>query len=313
MKGIMALMSVATNVRYWIAAAIIIGLIVGDVGGANDPTYLIASLMLMMCFSLTGLHFKKEDFVKYRKKIAIAIFLSSFVSTGITLAIGLLYSPDLWGGWVLLACVPAAISTISATLIMRGDVKLVTLSMTAIYFLAIVLTPLFSYILIGDAIDPLNFVEYVILFIVVPLAVSYPLGKLNIPRNVNSVIINICFFFMVLVSFGRSRDMLFSEPWLAVAIALGCVARITIAHIVTDLLMKKAGVPKKDRVPYCLLLVWRNSGLAMTLALLLMPDNPGATLPSAISMIFEVIYFVFMIWYYDRTPQDGSDSNPDNA
>ena len=293
-------MAIVLNVRYWILAAIVIGFIVGDIGGDNDAILLIIFLMIMMCFSLTKLRFVKEDLAHYRRYVVLSVFLCSFAATLITLGVGLMYPKEMWNGWVILACVPCAISVVSGTMFMKGDGKLIMISLSVIYFLAIVLTPLFSYLLIGNAIDPLEIVKYVLLFVLIPLIVSVPLRKVGVPENANTIIINFTFFMFALIAIGRSRDFFFDDIGLALSVIGATAIRIAVVHLLFEYSMRHAGMPRENRIPFSLLLIWRNSGLALAMVLLLFPGENMALAPASISMIFEQFYFMFMMWYYEK-------------
>ena len=302
-------MTILLNVRYWILAAIVIGFIVGDIGGDNDAILLIIFLMIMMCFSLTKLRFVKEDLAHYRKYVVLSVFLCSFVATLITLGVGLMYPKEMWNGWVILACVPCAISVVSGTMFMKGDGKLIMISLSVIYFLAIILTPLFSYLLIGNAIDPMEIVKYVLLFVLIPLIVSVPLRKVGVPENTNTIIINFTFFMFALIAIGRSRDFFFDDIVLALSVIGATAIRIAVVHLVFEYSMRHAGMPRENRIPYSLLLIWRNSGLALAMVLLLFPGENMALAPASISMIFEQFYFMFMMWYYERVVPSAETAN----
>ena len=137
----------------------------------------------------------------------------------ITLGVGLLYPRDMWEGWVILACVPCAISVVSGTMFMKGDGKLIMISLSVIYILAILLTPLFSYVIIGNAINPMEIVKYVLLFVLIPIIVSIPLRKAGIPDNANAIIINFTFSMFALIAIGKSRDFFFNDIELALAMS----------------------------------------------------------------------------------------------
>lgn len=301
-------MPILLNVRYWILAALVIGFIAGDIGGEYDAILIIVFLMIMMCFSLTKLKFVKEDLAHYRNYVILSVFLCSFVATLITLGVGLLYPRDMWEGWVILACVPCAISVVSGTMFMKGDGKLIMISLSVIYILAILLTPLFSYVLIGNAINPMEIVKYVLLFVLIPIIVSIPLRKANIPNNANTIIINFTFSMFALIAIGKSRDFFFNDIELALAVIGGTVIRIAVVQILFEYAMRYAGMSRGSRIAYSLLLIWRNSGLALAMVLLLFPDNEMALAPASISMIFEQFYFMFMMWYYEkRVPPEESE------
>ena len=301
-------MPILLNVRYWILAALVIGFIFGDIGGEYDAILIIVFLMIMMCFSLTKLKFVKEDLAHYRKYVILSVFLCSFVATLITLGVGLMYPRDMWEGWVILACVPCAISVVSGTMFMKGDGKLIMISLSVIYILAILITPLFSYVLIGNAINPMEIVKYVLLFVLIPIIVSIPLRKAGIPDNANAIIINFTFAMFALIAIGKSRDFFFNDIELALAVIGGTVIRIAVVQILFEYTMRYAGMSRGSRIAYSLLLIWRNSGLALAMVLLLLPDNEMALAPASISMIFEQFYFMFMMWFYEkRVPPEESE------
>ena len=241
-----------------------------------------------------------KNLAHYRKYVVLSVFLCSFVATLITLGVGLMYPKEMWNGWVILACVPCAISVVSGTMFMKGDGKLIMISLSVIYFLAIILTPLFSYLLIGNAIDPMEIVKYVLLFVLIPLIVSVPLRKVGVPENANTIIINFTFFMFALIAIGRSRDFFFDDIVLALSVIGATAIRIAVVHLVFEYSMRHAGMPRENRIPYSLLLIWRNSGLALAMVLLLFPGENMALAPASISMIFEQFYFMFMMWYYER-------------
>lgn len=301
-------MPILLNVRYWILAALVIGFIFGDIGGEYDAILIIVFLMIMMCFSVTKLKFVKEDLAHYRNYIILSVFLCSFVATLITLGVGLMYPRDMWEGWVILACVPCAISVVSGTMFMKGDGKLIMISLSVIYILAILITPLFSYVLMGNAINPMEIVKYVLLFVLIPIIVSIPLRKAGIPDNANAIIINFTFAMFALIAIGKSRDFFFNDIELALAVIGGTVIRIAVVQILFEYTMRYAGMSRGSRIAYSLLLIWRNSGLALAMVLLLFPDNEMALAPASISMIFEQFYFMFMMWFYEkRVPPEESE------
>ena len=295
----MPLMSVFTNIRYWIISGLLLGLIIGKI---NDyaPYILTISLIAMMCISLEGINFKTNDFLNDRKRIAIALICCYIVSPLITLSVGMFYNDDLWVGWVLIASVPCAVSVVSSTLILKGDTKLALLSVTVVYLLAIIITPLMTHFLLGDSINPIQILKYVILFIAIPILVSVPLKKVKITQNTKTIFINMCFFIMVFIAFGTNREYFFSEPMMALAVLIGCFVRIVLIHISFEIIFKFIGIDRETRIVYVLQCIWKNTGLAVTLALLIMPDLAEAAIPGAVSLPFELVYFLIMIWFYEK-------------
>ena len=296
----MALMSVLGNIRYWVLLGAVMGLIGGDILGASSGDFLTLMLILLMCFSLTGLRFRKEDIKANKRTILISTFVSIFISPITTLIIGTFFDDVYWEGWVLLACVPCAIAVISGALLMGADTKLMTLSVTAIYVVAIAFTPITVSLLTGGSVDPFTILKYVLLFILVPMIISIPLGKMKIPKSVNTIVINFCFLAMVFVAFGKCRDTMISDPVIVLLIALACFFRVPFIHLVSEFILRRANVPVEKRIHYILLLAWKNSGMSLALCITLVPDSSAVLLPGSISLMFELIYMMFMIWYYNR-------------
>ncbi|MFA6804044.1 MAG: bile acid:sodium symporter [Candidatus Methanomethylophilaceae archaeon] len=295
----MQFMSVITNIRYWIISGLLLGLLMGDMG-YYAPYILTIFLIVMMCVSLEGIDFKKDDFENDRKRILIALVCCYVISPMVTLGVGMFYGDDLWIGWVLIASVPCAVSVVSSTLILKGDTKLALLSVTAVYLLAIVITPSMTYLLLGNAINPVQILKYVVLFIVIPMLVSIPLKRVHISQNTKSVSLNFCFFIMVFIAFGTNREYFIYEPVMILTVLAGCFVRVVLIHVSFETIFRFMGIDRETRIVYVLHCIWKNTGLAVTLALLLMPDMTEAAIPGAVSLPFELIYFMVMIWFYDK-------------
>ena len=72
---------------------------------------------------------------------------------------------------------------------------------------------------------------------------------------------------------GKSRDFFFNDIELAMAVIGGTIIRIAVVQILFEYTMRYAGMSRGSRIAYSLLLIWRNSGLALAMVLLLFPDN----------------------------------------
>ncbi len=307
----MALIGVLTNVRYWIVAGVICAFLVGSIGDITS-TLLIAVLIIQMSLSMDGLTLHKTDIVENSRGIMGSMIACFVIGTGSAILMGLFFKsahPDIWNGWVMLASTPCAVSVITFALYLKGDVKLSVLATTVIYVSALLLTPAMTYILAGSAVNPLQILKYVVLFIVVPLAATYPLKKLHLNRNAKVVGINVMMFLMVLLSVGFNKDHFLSEPSIVLLIALACVVRIFLVSIVMFYLMKRIGMQRSNAFVYLVMAVWKNSGLASTLCILLLSSTPEAVLPCVISLLIETLWFGGMSGYFNKkwpyVPKEG--------
>lgn len=296
----MAIPRFLSDVKTWLFGGLICGFVLGDIAGDISSTLIIVFLMAMMVFSLDGLKIEPKDVSLYRKKIFICILCSTVICAALSIVTGLFYPDEYYKGWIMLACVPSAIAIISGTFLVKGDMKLVTIGTFAIYVLALATAPLLSFMLIGDAINPLEILKYVVLFIVVPYIISRVIGLFDLPKNFSSMSLNICYFLFLSLSFGRVRDVLWEHPEATLLIAIGCLFRVVLVPIVSEITMKMARVEREERIPYIFLLFWKNSGLALAMTIVLVKDQPLAILPPAISLLIETFSFLGMIWYFQK-------------
>lgn len=314
----MAALSYLMDIRYWIAAAIVVAFIVGPLGD-EAPNLVIVVLMLQMIAAMEGLSFRKEDFKKEAKPICWS-FISCFgICTIITLLVGALFMAvpdyhDLWYGWVMLAAVPSGVSVITLSLMMRGNRVMSVLAMVVQYLIALFLTPLITTVFIGDAISPLEIFKYVLLFIAVPLLANIPLKHFNINHNGKIVFINVMMFLMMVLAIGTNRDFILSEPGVVLLVIGACVIRTFGVSLVMLAFMKRHKAYRDNGVVYMGFAVWKNSGLATTMCLALLADIPEASLPCVLSLLMESVWFGVMTgfvkkhWPHMDVPADMSET-----
>jgi BASS family bile acid:Na+ symporter len=298
----MALLSIVENVRYWILAGVICAFLIGSIGDITS-TILILVLIIQMSLSMDGLVLRKKDISDNSKEIIWSAVFCFVICSGSALLMGLLFKgayPEIWNGWVMLASVPCAVSVITFALYLKGDMVLSVLATTVIYFMALVITPVMTMVFAGDAISPLQILKYVVLFIVVPLAMTYPLKYLHLNRPRKVIGINIMMFLIVLLSVGFNRDYFFTEPVVVLYIAIACVFRTFVVSIILMHVLKRANVNRERSFVYIGMSVWKNSGLASTLCIMLLADTPEAVLPCVISLLIETIWFGAMGGYFEK-------------
>jgi len=293
----MALRNLLLDVRWWIVSALIVGLIVGDTGHA--PTIAMFTLMLLMCVSLHGLSFGRSDITENRKEIFLCVLICYFVAGGVTLLVGSFYDHDLWVGWVMIAAVPCAISVTSGTLILKGNTKLAMIAVTFVYIVALIATPFITKAFIGQAVDPMEVLKYVILFIAIPFAVTIPLRKRTFDPKLKSMSINIMFFILVFITFGANKEFILSEPKVVMWVIAGCLVRIVAVAAVMELILRRIGTGRDSRIPMLLMSIWKNSALAMSMTMILI-STTESVLPAALSLPMEMIWFMVMIWYFQK-------------
>ncbi|MDR3282852.1 MAG: Na+-dependent transporter [Candidatus Methanoplasma sp.] len=305
----MALLNVLTNVRIWVALGIVCALAIGPLGPLT-PTLVIAVLMVQMTFSMEGCSFRRADFSDNKRAIVLTTAVCLVVGGGSCILFGLLFkasNPEVWQGWALLAAMPCAVSSVAISLFCRGDNKSSIICLTVIYLLALVTTPVLSFLFLGDAVSPLQVFKYLVLFIAIPLLVNIPLGKMNIDRKFRVSVINVMIFLLILLSLGYNRGYVFGDPWM-VALILACNAvRIFGISFAILFVSKRYGLDRSKTLICLPLSIWRNSGLAMSLAMVLLLDAPEAVLPAVTAIVVEMVWFAVIIDHINkRWPAEGA-------
>ncbi|MBO4502208.1 MAG: Na+-dependent transporter [Candidatus Methanomethylophilus sp.] len=283
----------ATDVRLYVLAGIVVALCVGSLGEIVASLSIVV-LIMQMTASIHGLHLKKGDFRKELRPAFISLLCCFGISTATALLMGLLFKSTyigMWYGWVMLAAVPSAVSVITLGLMMKGNMAMALISMVLIYALALLLTPAMTIVLIGDAVSPLEILKYIILFIAIPVAANYLLGRYPVQRKYKITFINAMMFLLLVFALGKNREFIFSDGLIIVYIILACIFRTFVVGAVVLWYGRKGGYERDNVVIYTGYAVWKNSGLATAMCMLLLPGIPEAALPCTISLVIESVWF----------------------
>ena len=290
------------DVKVWIILGIILGFVLGF-DHPDAPTMLMITLLIQMTLALQGLKFDFGELKHDMKGMLFCVLLCFGLNTAITLISGLLFIDDtsLWYGWVMLSAVPCAISCMTMAFYMKGDLKLGMLGFAAIYVVALGLTPFITHVLMGEAASWTKILEYVVLFVVIPVIIDIPLNKVTIPPKLKHMTLNVVILIMVFISVGFRRDYIIDNPDVALLLMAVNVARIFGVSLVMLYMLKRIGCPRDKGIVYISMATWRNSGLAATLCIIMFSATfPNALLPAVLSLLVENVWFVFMQGYFDK-------------
>lgn len=298
----MAVVDVLGDLRVWIAFGFIAGLATGPVVD-QASTVMIIVLILQMTVSFQGLSFVKSDAYEHKKPMMWGLACCFLVNSGITILLGSFFisvSTALWYGWVMLAAVPSAVSVVSASLYLKGNTKATVLMTGAIYFSALLLTPLISWIFIGSAISPLEILKYIILFIAVPMIGSRILKRFSLPVKGRIIFINMMMAALLFLALGSNRDYIVSQTDMIFWIVLVCVIRTFVLGTLLTYLLKRKGVNRDMGMIYVLFSVWKNSGMATSLSMVLLTGMAEAAVPGAVSLVLESVWFSIYTGYGEK-------------
>ncbi len=283
------------DLRLWVAAAIVISFIV-PVLDLPFSTLIIIVLIIQMTLSMDGLAISLREIRDNKRGALLSILFCYVVNTAITLAVGAFFIPDhkeIWYGWVMLASMPCAIAVVTAATLMKERIGVAVLAVTVTYIAGIFLTPVLSYGLIGDAVDPLKILEYILLFIIVPVILSRLLAHLHMKRSVKVPVINLMMGIMIFCSVNSNRVTLESDPVLVGLVIAAVIVRLVLLNLIMWLILRKASYAEGAEGTYLVLGVWKNTGLSVSMSMIILASMPDAVIPCFMSMIFETVWFSF--------------------
>ena len=293
------------NLMFWAVLSVVLGLALDhvDVGweidyglgtyNFNAGTIIMLCLMLATAFSLNGFDFGKLKGID-RKTIVDALMLSFIVNTGITLLIAALVyllSEDAAIGFAMVAAMPAAVSVITGAMISGNNQETAVSAVACTYIAGLVLTPLISFLALGNAVNPFQVLLYIVLFIIIPVALSLLIKRLNLHRNVRMMIVNIFMAVMIFFSINGNRDPILADVVVAVLITAVAAVRIAILHVVSKWYVFKAKIDKDSRTTFLVLGVWKTTGLATAMCMAMLADHPFAIVVCAASVLVEDLWF----------------------
>ncbi|AMK13788.1 sodium bile acid symporter family protein [methanogenic archaeon mixed culture ISO4-G1] len=290
------------DIKLWIVLGIILGFVIGF-DHPDAPMMLIITLMIQMTLALQGLKFNLSDLKDNRKEAFICLLFCFGLNTALTLLMGLLFIDNtaLWYGWIMLSAVPCAISVMTMTFYMKGDLKLGMLGFSCIYIFALVLTPIITHFLMGEAASWVKILEYVVLFVVVPVVIDIPLNRVTIPPTLKIMVMNVVIMVMVFISVGFRKDYMIANPDVALMLLLANMFRIFVPSLLLIFILKRMNYDREKSVVYIAMSTWRNSGLAATLCIVMFSTTyPDALLPAVLSLMVENLWFVIMQGSFDK-------------
>lgn len=275
------------------------GLVLGLLAG-GFPCYTkeisMASLALLMTLSLSTVDLGGTRGRDHLGHAVSALALNYLMLTIVILLIGLPFSDELWPGWVLMAAAPSAVSVVPFTSILGGRTTKALFSTAANYIAALILMPVITFSLIGDAVSAANLIYALLLLIALPMAASRGVQKLKLRNETNTIAMNLAFAVLIFAVAGSNRDAFFGEPALVLAISAGCLARTFGTGLATEYCLRRAGIAKEERIAYTLFASYKNLGLTATLAIALF--EPIVAVPATICIVFEVAWVIFLTRWY---------------
>lgn len=271
-----------------VAAGLVVGFATGGFPFASREISQLA-LALGMTFALTEVSFAGISPRAELRRFAQALGMSYGLLSGSILVFAVL-SPDapIHDGWVLMASVPPAIAVVPITAYLKGATRPAVISLAILYLSGLALVPLVTVAFTQQTVPLADLVVQTILLIGLPIVASRPLRRWERIVDQRTSGVSISFFFLVIAVAGSTRDPLLARSELLVPLSLFSFAR-TFGIGTAVFVVGRALHLRHDQ---CVALVtfgsFKNLGLTIVLAFSVF--GAVATLPSIVSLVFEILW-----------------------
>jgi BASS family bile acid:Na+ symporter len=265
-------------------------------------TPLLAFIMTLSVMSISPRIFM--EFKRLLFPIVVSLALNYLLLGGAFIGLSsiLIHDYELWSGFVLVAAVPPAVAVIPYSYQLGGNARLSLVGTVAAFLAALVVTPMISILFLRVSyIDPARLLISLGELIVAPLLVSQLLRKTGVAgriENFRGTTVNWSFFVIVYTVIGLNRAAFTSEPmtlFLVSFVALMCT--ILLIYLI-DWTFKHFGFSKADRISFILIGTRKNYGLAAAIALEFF--GPRTAIPTAVTMVFSIISFIWLTFSVKR-------------
>jgi BASS family bile acid:Na+ symporter len=278
------------------------GLVVGFATG-GFPVYSreISQLALVvgMTFALTEISFAQLSPRAEARGFLVALAMTYVVLSGLVLAFAYA-TPDsaIRDGWVLMAAVPPAIAVVPITSYLKGDTRRAVVSLAILYVLGLVLVPTITLAFANQAVPPSELLVQTALLIGLPLGISRVLGRWPPVREARQTGVSVSFFFLVIAIAGSTRAPLLARPDLVAMLSLLAFLRTFGLGAAVFLDTFALGLPRDARISMTTFGTFKNLGLTVVLAFAIF--GPTATLPSIVSLVFEILWLAALPLLFPR-------------
>ena len=98
-------------------------------------------------------------------------------------------------------------------------------------------------------------------------------------------------FIMIFLSVNSNRGFLIDDVTFAGIILMIAILRVVILTVLSRLVIRVAKVPNDRRTILTVMGVWKNTGLSVSMSMLLLVSTPESVIPCFMSMMVECIWF----------------------
>jgi BASS family bile acid:Na+ symporter len=284
--------------------AFLLGIVLG---GYASPFkgYILPALVFIMTLSTTQITLSElTQFRNYFRDILLIFVINYIFLSGLILFTNylLIRDPDLYVGFVVMAAIPPAVAVLPFTYLLKGEMMVSLIGTASLYLLALVVAPFISlqFLNVGE-IDPLKLFSVLIQLILIPFIASRLLLKWKFFHQVKgnmNIFVNVGFLVVIYIVIGMNRSTFLSHFEILVLVSSIAFLRTFVSGHLVDLFSRLLGIDRQRRMSYVLFGSFKNLGVAASIAIILF--NERAAIPSAVTIPFELIFFVWFNYFQKR-------------
>jgi BASS family bile acid:Na+ symporter len=113
-----------------------------------------------------------------------------------------------------------------------------------------------------------------------------------------NIFVNLGFFIVIYIVIGMNRSTFLSRFDTLVLVSSIAFLRTFVSGHLVDLFSRLAGIDRERRMSFVLFGSFKNLGVAASIAIILF--NERAAIPSAVTIPFELIFFVWFNYFQKR-------------
>jgi len=253
---------------------------------------LIPALMLALTISLRAISFDMH-LLKHGKS-GLKAYAASMLMGVLTIILALLLlNEDAYiKGFIVIAFAPPAVGVIAFNHLFKGDEKLALVGSSIAYLISLVVTPAGIWYFTGGLVDPAYIFRTVVLLLAVPMLLSRIVKRSG--ANLDGLakpVVNACFFIVSYAMIALNQQELVSKGLALTPVFVIMFARTFMTGLIAYYALKNR-VLEETRITYSLFASFKNGGMATVLAYYLF--GPAASIPAAVSAIFELPYIMLL-------------------
>jgi len=172
------------------------------------------------------------------------------------------------------------------------------ISLALLYVLGLGLVPTITLVFTNQAAPFEELVLQTVLLIGVPLIASRFLRRWSRVADFRRSAVSLSFFFLVVAIAGSTRAPLLAHPELIASLAFLSFGRTFLLGGVMFVLTRALHLPWSERVTVTAFSSFKNLGLTVVLAFAVF--GPVATLPSIVSLVFEILWLAALPLLFRR-------------